>query len=203
MDIFTDETSWFAVILGIIVCWAPAGPAQAASATADGCDSLSAVVAYGVNDAMNGTHDDAGLRATHAASPGFAEPLLTCGTVAAVGSRAFSAVLRDAGLAVTWPGTPRQKPAAPGSYCFGHFLDQCYPLLGDVGMAWRPVDHDFVTGAWRGVQAALRHVMPFGTQSDIAWFRAGQLVESLAVSLDASIGDLRGLRQPADRRGAY
>ncbi|MDZ7770683.1 MAG: hypothetical protein U5K38_17245 [Woeseiaceae bacterium] len=98
-------------------------------------------------------------------------------------SAAFRDALAGLSMAVSWDD---RGPMNPGDYCLSHDLAQCYPGTTELAPL-SASQHLFVEDAWQGVRAGIRQQMPFGTASDITWFRADDLAATLAISLSATV----------------
>jgi len=164
-------------------------PAQAQAVTDAGCQALAAAVKAGVHDVAVRTGSGAAppvRTARHrqgVARQALATRPVSCGRTAAVASAAFRDALAGLGMAVSWED---RGPLPPGDYCLSHDLAQCYP--GTMQLV--PLSESqrlFVQNAWQGVTAGVRQQMPFGTASDISWFRAADLSATLAISLSATV----------------
>lgn len=163
--------------------------AYAQAVTDAGCLALAAAVKAGVHDAAaragNGAappvrvarHRQGAMRQALATRP------VSCGRTAAVASAAFRDALAGLSMAVSWDN---RGPMNPGDYCLSHDLAQCYPGTTELA-SLSAAQHLFVQDAWQGVRAGIRQQMPFGTASDITWFRADDLSATLAISLSATV----------------
>ncbi|MEQ8206964.1 MAG: hypothetical protein RIA65_12365, partial [Woeseia sp.] len=168
-----------------IVTLAGAGTAANASVTADGCAQLATTVGDNLQGAMRAYRLDGKPLANQAQVAGIAAgSAASCGTTAAVASRAFSTVMSRHGLQLSWEngGLPN-----PGDYCESHYISQCYPELQQGSYGVTAVDQAFVRDAWLGIQSGLARHMPFGLRSDIAFFQPEQLGTTLRISLDLSL----------------
>lgn len=163
--------------------------AHAQAVTDAGCSALAAAVKGSVHDAAVRTGSGAAPPARTARHrqganrPALASRPVSCGRTAAVASAAFRDALAGLSMIVSWGDS---GPMQPGDYCLSHDLAQCYP--GTMELApLSASQHRFVQDAWQGVRAGIRQQMPFGTASDITWFRAGDLSATLAISLSATV----------------
>lgn len=177
------------VAFAIVMLGLAALPAHAQAVTEAGCLALAAIVKAGVHDAA--ARDGSGAappvrtaRHRHGANrQAVLSRPVSCGRTAAVASSAFRDALAGLGIAVSWDD---RGPMRPGDYCLGHDLAQCYPGTTELAPL-SPSQHVFVQDAWRGVTAGIRQQMPFGTESDITWFRTDDLSATLAISLGATV----------------
>ncbi len=163
--------------------------AHAQAVTDAGCQVLAAAVSAGVHDVAARTGGGAAppVRTSGqrygANRQALASRPVSCGRTAAVASAAFRDALAGLGIAVSWGD---RGPMQSGDYCLSHDLAQCYPAtteLAPLSASQRLFVHD----AWQGVRAGIRQQMPFGTASDITWFRADDLQATLAISLNATV----------------
>lgn len=162
---------------------------NAQAVTDAGCLALAAAVKAGVHNAAARAGSGAvpPVRAVWhrqgANRPALAAGPVSCGRTAAVASAAFRDALAGLSMTVSWDD---RGPMNPGDYCLSHDLAQCYP--GTTNLApLSASQHLFVHAAWQGVRAGIRQQMPFGTASDITWFRADDLSATLAISLSATV----------------
>lgn len=209
MESFTEEPSWFIVILGIVICWAPVAPADAAGDLQPGCEKLAAAVAASVAEALDGSPPPANAVSTGGAGS-LPEPVARCATVTATASEAFMRAVRARGVAARWQGDVAGGAGAAraGDYrCAAQGLGQCVPHLAGGGLDFSGTVADRVAETWAGIRAALRQVMPFGAHSDLAWFHESRLraalrsrmheVRVMAMRLPGSISE-----RPAGAPGA-
>lgn len=168
-----------------MVALAGAVSAAYAAAPADGCAQLATTVDDNLQGAMRAYRLDGSSLVNQGRAAGIAagNPV-SCGTTAAAASSAFSAVMNRYGLQLSWHngGLPN-----PGDYCESHYISQCYPELQQGSYGLTAVDQAFVRDAWLGVRSGLARHMPFGLQSDIAFFQPEQLGTTLQISLDLSL----------------
>jgi len=148
----------------------------------DGCTALGQAVSRSVGEVLESRLH--GSRRPTSPRPALGSTRQSCGTTAAVTSSAFTRVLRSYGFEVGWNDG---MPGNSGDVCLSHYLDQCYPDLQRGALAIAAGDGDLVSRAWTAVRAGVRRSMPFGTHSDLAWFRPAELTESLAVAVDATL----------------
>ncbi len=155
-----------------------AGAPAIAAGAGDGCETLAQAVTLGVGDALG-----SGFRETYRRPPA-PEVVRSCGSTAATVSGAYAATLATFGIDVDWNDG---MPGNPGDVCLSHHLEQCYPEIG-AGSAWLAGDPKLVVDAsWAAVTAAVVRYMPLGAGSDISWFGASSLSETLAVSIRATL----------------
>lgn len=162
--------------------------AHAQAVTDTGCLALAAAVKASVHDAATRTGSGAAppvrtARRRGANRQSLASRPVSCGRTAAVSSAAFRNALAGLGMAVSWDD---RGPMQPGDYCLSHDLAQCFPGTRELAPLSES-QHLFVQDAWQGVRAGIRQQMPFGTASDITWFRADDLSATLAISLGATV----------------
>lgn len=153
-----------------------------ASVAVNGCAALGQAVSRGVSEALASRFYGSSRRDIQKPEAGSAPQ--SCGTTAAVTSSAFATALSTYGIEVGWNDG---VPGDPGDTCLSHYLDQCYPEARSGPLAFARDGSALVDRAWMAVRAGVRRSMPFGAQSDLAWFRPAELGESLAVAVEATL----------------
>lgn len=169
-------------LLVAVTGFALAADGAGAGIAVDGCVALGQAVSRSVGEALESRlYGSPRLRSP---KPTLGAARQSCGMTAAVTSSAFTKALRAYGIEVGWNDG---LPGSPGDACLSHYLDQCYPDLQRGALAPVADGGAFVARAWTAVRAGVGRSMPFGTHSDLAWFRPAELTESLAVAVDATL----------------
>jgi hypothetical protein len=180
----------FALIALLATGWLWSVPLNAQAVNEGGCAALAEAVRNGVFDiaARTGSGGATGPVATLPSDTpaGDGQPQ-SCGRTAAVASAAFGSALASFNLPVEWNFRGNYRgPMLPGPFCLLPDLAQCFPRFPPDAVL-SAQGRSFVADAWQGVAAGIRRQMPFGTASDISYFRSPELATTLAISLSATV----------------
>jgi hypothetical protein len=160
------KRNFAALLLAIIVAVSTNTRADQAFMGADGCAVLAQVVYTEVTAAAWGSSP----------VPSFldSEPLRTevsvCNRTAHTVSEAFALAMTSVGSGFSWD----YPTGDPGDYCWGGFLDQCYPQRAPLGIE---------ANAWTAVNETMRYAMPTGSASDQSVFSGGAMRKALRMAL--------------------
>lgn len=111
--------------------------------------------------------------------------LQSCANTSNAVSAGFTHALAQLGIYVRWSylststGSTGPGPTGSGNVCLSHDLGKCYPFVDPAGPAATPPDFRMVTDTWDRLSGGVAVNMPWGTSSDIAFFRASSLSVSL------------------------
>jgi hypothetical protein len=108
--------------------------------------------------------------------------LQSCANTSNAVSAAYTHALAQLGIYIRWS----YLPTGAGSVCLSHDLGTCYPFVDPAGPTLTPPDFRMVTDTWGRLRAGVATNMPWGTSSDITFFRAS----SLSMSLRSGSGPL-------------
>lgn len=93
-----------------------------------------------------------------------------CNRTARTVGKAFALAMTSIGSEVYWT----YPSGDPGDYCWGGFLDQCYPQRPPLG-----VEAD----TWAAVSGTIRHAMPRGPATDQSVFSRSAIRQALRSAL--------------------
>jgi hypothetical protein len=166
------------VIAVAVLLFAATVHAQLTPVAVDGCAKLARVI-----------HSEVAAAATY--GPGKSGPWLIdpgkgdisiCTHTARTVSRAFTAAMKSAGVAVKWHVNDAWANPLPSDYCLNAFLAQCFPARGPVDVVDRS-DRDFVQRSWALVAKAVMREMYNPVSSDEVRFRDNDLKLRIGLSL--------------------
>lgn len=152
--------------------------AQLTPVAVDGCAKLARVI-----------HSEVAAAATY--GPGKSGPWLIdpgqgdisiCTHTARTVSRAFTAAMRSAGVAVKWHVDDAWAKPLSSDYCLNAFLAQCIPGRSSANIVDRS-DPDFVQKSWALVAKAVMGEMYNPVSSDEVRFRDNDLKLRIGLSL--------------------
>jgi hypothetical protein len=180
-----------AVVPFALYCMLAAAPVAASSLTVppgDGCQQLAATLGQTLHGTLRRVAIDpfqwpkrySMMPMIVVSSP------LSCGTTAATSSAAFSSTFAAYGIVVRWNNG---DPDHADKVCLSHYISRCYPQLDDGSVVPSGADPALVERAWTGVQAGISQHMPFGPQSDLAYFQPEWLHATLEMSLAVSFAE--------------
>lgn len=135
-------------------------------AGADGCAVLAQLVYSEVTAAAWGTPVD------HSASLGDTTrtDISICNRTARTVSKAFALAMTSIGSDVQWT----YPSGDPGDYCWGGFLEQCYPQRAPLGAE---------AGTWAAVSGTIHYAMPGGQATDRSVFSQSAVRQALRSAL--------------------
>ncbi len=151
---------------------------QITPVTVDGCAKLARVIHSEVSAAaMYGP----GKSGPWLIDPGQGD-ISICTHAARTVSRAFTAAMKSAGVAVKWHVNDAWANPIPSDYCLNAFLAQCFPARSSVNAVDRG-DPDFVQRSWALVAKAVMREMHNPVSSDEVRFRDNDLKLRIGLSL--------------------
>lgn len=182
-------------VAGLFACLLHVGNVhgQLTPVAVDGCAKLARVI-----------HSEVAAAATY--GPGKSGPwridpgqgdISICTHTARTVSRAFTAAMRSAGVAVKWHVNDAWAKPLSSDYCLNAFLAQCIPGRSSVNVVDRG-DPDFVQRSWALVAKAVMGEMYNPVSSDEVRFRDNDLKLRIGLSL-RSIDATRPRRLPNRR----
>ena len=107
-----------------------------------------------------------------------------CNATSAAVSAAYVRALAQLGLYVRF----HYLPAGNGNACLSHDLTYCNPFPDPMGPRLLPPALGLISESWNRVRGGIVAEMPWGTASDISYFRPA----SLSLSLQPSVTDVLG-----------
>lgn len=137
---------------------------------ADGCAVLAQLVYSEVTAATWTSPPD------YALPPGDSTPadISVCDRTARTVSKAFAVAMTNIGSDVYWI----YPSGDPGDYCWGGFLDQCYPQRAPLGAE---------ASTWAAVSGTIRYAMPSGPATDQSVFSRRAMRQALRSALRSAI----------------
>jgi len=171
---------FFVLSMALLIAFA-GGTARAMPNSVDGCRTLANVIEQTVSRVLRRQLPNP--RGVFLLAPRQSD-IFACATTAFTASRAFSRAARSAGLSISWHDNELMDP---GDVCLSHYIDQCYPRLAHNPFINNALDAATISVAWDTVAAGLQQGMPFGAESDFAYFRPDGLSDSLARSLQITL----------------
>ena len=166
------------VIAVAVLLFAATVHAQLTPVAVDGCAKLARVI-----------HSEVAAAATYGpgkSGPWLIEPgkgdISICAHTARTVSRAFTAAMKSAGVAVRWHVNDAWANPLPSDYCLNAFLAQCFPARGSVEVVDRS-GRDFVQRSWALVAKAVMREMYNPVSSDEVRFRDNDLKLRIGLSL--------------------
>ena len=177
-------TAALVVLAALPIGQAHAGPLELSSS----CAQLGEVVREAtVNDILaargepswgqpRGRMQDDGIRA--------------CNATSATVSAAYVRALAQLGLYVRF----HYLPAGTGNACLSHDLAFCNPFPDPMGPRLLPPALSLISASWNRVRGGIVAEMPWGSASDISYFRPASLSLSLAPSVTDVIGGVASIQ---------
>ena len=137
----------------------------------DGC----AVLAQLVYSEVTGAAWRSPAESSSSMGDTFRADISICNRTARTVSKAFALAMSSVGSVVSWD----YPSGDPGDYCWGGFLDQCYPQRAPLGVE---------ANTWAAVSGTIRYAMPGGPASDQSVFSRSAIRQALRSALSREAG---------------
>lgn len=170
-------TRHFAAAVAVFLYAPPAAEPVAAQSPdfGDGCTLLGEVIRRATVSELYRQRGE--VPSAQTVFPRSAGGLQSCASTSSVVSSAYAKALAQFGLYVRWSYlTPD-----PGYACLRRDIGTCHPFPDPMGPRLSPPDRALIGNRWNRVRNAVTAYMPWGTETDMSYFRVSALAGSVYV----------------------